>query len=325
MKQNTKRGLTKIALALALAGYCAVPSALAANLKSGQWTSVTDSTGTLQGTVPWINRSESETAAGDKDHVKVTIDRGARTVSTDADKEFHIGDTVTVNWAIGDTEGDADRGANNAGNVNDLTKATIVWTRSDSQDGTPEEISGTAGQSSYKITDADANKYIGVKITPTTSTGDPAVGTQITLKDLSTNAGGGSDSDDIPEGPVIDDNLHVVLYKEGTTTNLLGTSGKIDLNTTYKVMLWSDKNGNNTYDTGEDVTANYTYRWRLTGTSAQLGANGGVVSESWNDRALVIPQTNAEAKTAFDNTGSGLNIGADGVQGYGLSIDYQRK
>ncbi|MEO3991744.1 SinI family autotransporter-associated protein [Pseudocitrobacter cyperus] len=331
MKQETKRGLTKIALALMLAGYCAVPAALAANesggnLRSGQWTSITETTGTLQGTVPWINRSSTETAVGDKDHVTVTIDRGTRSpVTSDSDKQFHIGDTVTVNWSVGDTEGDADNGANNTGTLNDLTKATIIWTRSDSQDGTPVEIGGSEGKTSYTITDADADKYIGIKITPTTSTGDPNVGTQIILKDLSTNAGGGSDSDDIPEGPVVDNKLNVVIYKEGTQTNLLGTSTKIDVNTTYKVLLWSDKNGNDTYDAGEDVTANYNYRWKFTGTSAQLHTAGGIVNSSFNNNDLVIPQTNAEAKTAFDNASGNLTLGADGVQGYGLTIDYQRK
>lgn len=58
MKQETRRGLTKIALALALAGYCAVPAIAAnesgGNLKSGQWVILSDSTGTLQGTVPGL-------------------------------------------------------------------------------------------------------------------------------------------------------------------------------------------------------------------------------------------------------------------------------
>ncbi|HFI9118724.1 TPA: SinI family autotransporter-associated protein [Escherichia coli] len=329
MKQETRRGLKKIALALALAGYCAVPAIAAnesgGNLKSGQWVILSDSTGTLQGTVPWVNRSATETTATDKDHVTVTIDRGSRTATTDFDKQFHIDDTVTVNWAIGDTEGDADNGTNNTGTVNDLTKATIVWTRSDSQDGTPVEISGTTGQTSYKITAADADKYIGIKITPTTSTGDPNVGTQIILKDLSTNAGGGSDSDDIPEGPVVDDKLNVVIYKDGTSTNLLGTSTKIDVNSTYKVLLWSDKNGDGQYTSDENVTADYNYRWKFTGTSAQLHTEGGIVKDTYNNQDLVIPVTNTEAKTNFDNASGGLTIGADGVQGYGLSIDYQRK
>lgn len=332
MQHLTKRGLTKIALALALAGYCAVPAAMAAdesrgNLKTGQWTSVSESTGTLQGTMPWLNRSADVLieVPADTGHVTISIDRHGRTgqggdTSSDTYKQLHVGDTLTVTWGIGDKEGDVDNGTNGK---NAATQATIQWQSFSDQAGGGAADIGTAGSNTYTITDADMDKYIGLKITPTTTTGDPTAGTQVILKDLSTNAGGGADDDDIPEGPVVDDNLHVVIYKEGATTNLLGTTTKIDVNTTYKVLLWSDKNGNNTYDTGEDVTAQYNYRWRLTGTSAQLHTAGGLINESYNNQDLVIPVTNAEAKANFDY--GSLSLGGDGVQGYGLSIDYQRK
>ncbi|MEB2420384.1 SinI family autotransporter-associated protein [Citrobacter sp. R-1.5.2] len=317
------RRLTRVALALVVAGYCSVPAMAAdGNLKSGQWQILTDSTGSIQGTIPWITRAEDKVAETDKNHVVVTIDRGSRTIgSGDGDKQFHIGDKVTVNWAIGDTEGDLDTG-------NTATKATVIWVRSKNQDGSDaEEISGTTGQDTYTIQADDADYYLGIKITPTTTTGDPNVATVLLLNDLSTNAGGGADDDDIPEGPVVDDNVKVAIYESGTTANLLGnTSTKLKTNTTYKVLLWKDKNGNNTYDTGEDVTSSYNYRWKFTGTSLQLGAAGGIVNESFNNSDLVIPVTNAEAKTAFDNGESGgVTLGNDGVQGYGLSIDYQRK
>lgn len=317
------RRLTRVALALVVAGYCSVPAMAAdGNLKSGQWQILTDSTGSIQGTIPWITRAADKVAETDKNHVAVTIDRGSRTIgSGDGDKQFHIGDKVTVNWAIGDTEGDLDAG-------NTATKATVIWVRSKNQDGSDaEEISGTTGQDTYTIQTDDADYYLGIKITPTTTTGDPNVATVLLLNDLSTNAGGGADDDDIPEGPVVDDNVKVAIYESGTTTNLLGnTSTKLKTNTTYKVLLWKDKNGNNTYDTGEDVTSSYNYRWKFTGTSLQLGATGGIVNESFNNSDLVIPVTNAEAKTVFDNGESGgVTLGNDGVQGYGLSIDYQRK
>lgn len=164
-----------------------------------------------------------------------------------------------------------------------------------------------------------------MKITPTTTTGDPNVAEQLILLDLSTNAGGGSDNDDIPEGPVFDDAVKVVIHEQGVNTNLLGKETKLKTNTTYQVMLWKDKNSNGSYDTGEEVTSQYNYRWRFTGTSLQLRTNGGIVNPSYNNSDLVIPVTNAEAKTAFDYSEGGLTLGADGVQGYGLSIDYQRK
>ncbi|MEG0952844.1 MAG: SinI family autotransporter-associated protein [Citrobacter sp.] len=321
MQQIVKRRLTKVALALVVAGYCSVPAMAAnGNLKSGQWQIVSDSTGTIQGTVPWITRAADKTTDTDKDHVTVTVERASRTVISEGDKQFHVGDKVTLNWAIGDTEGDLD--ANNT-----ATKATMVWVRSKNQDGSDAaEISGTTGQDSYTIQADDADYYLGIKMTPTTTTGDPNVATVLLLGDLSTNAGGGADDDDIPEGPVVDENVKVVVYESGSTTNLLGTATTLKTNTTYKVLLWKDKNSNGTYDTGEDVTSDYNYRWKFTGNSKQLGAAGGLVSSTYNNTDLVVPVTNAEAKSAFDNGESGgVTLGNDGVQGYGLSIDYQRK
>ncbi|EIG2127457.1 SinI family autotransporter-associated protein [Escherichia coli] len=334
MKQETRRGLTKIALALALAGYCAVP-AIAANESGGNlkgaadWTSESGSTGTLQGTVPWINRiGDVLTETSDKDHVKVTIDRHGRPGDTSSAtyRQLHVGDTLTVSWGIGDTQGDID---GEDGSKNVTTKATIQWMTFSDQNGSDGTEVGDVGSDSYTITAADMDKYIGLKITPKTTTGDPNIGTEITLNDLSTNKGGGGDddNDDIPEGPVVDDNLHVVIHEKGSNTNLLKNSGiTLKTGTTYQVLLWSDKNGNSTYDAGEDVTSNYDYRWRFTGNSKQLGAAGGLANPSTNSAELVIPVTNAEAKTAFDYTGTGgITIGADGIQGYGLSIDYKRK
>lgn len=321
MQQIVKRRLTKVALALVVAGYCSVPAMAAnGNLKSGQWQIVSDSTGTIQGTVPWITRAADKTTDTDKDHVTVTVERASRTVISEGDKQFHVGDKVTLNWAIGDTEGDLD--ANNT-----ATKATMVWVRSKNQDGSDAaEISGTTGKDSYTIQADDADYYLGIKMTPTTTTGDPNVATVLLLGDLSTNAGGGADDDDIPEGPVVDENVKVVVYESGSTTNLLGTATTLKTNTTYKVLLWKDKNSNGTYDTGEDVTSDYNYRWKFTGNSKQLGAAGGLVSSTYNNTDLVVPVTNAEAKSAFDNGESGgVTLGNDGVQGYGLSIDYQRK
>lgn len=272
------------------------------------------------GTVPWITRAADKTTDTDKDHVTVTVERASRTVISEGDKQFHVGDKVTLNWAIGDTEGDLD--ANNT-----ATKATMVWVRSKNQDGSDAaEISGTTGQDSYTIQADDADYYLGIKMTPTTTTGDPNAATVLLLGDLSTNAGGGADDDDIPEGPVVDENVKVVVYESGSTTNLLGTETTLKTNTTYKVLLWKDKNSNGTYDTGEDVTSDYNYRWKFTGNSKQLGAAGGLVSSTYNNTDLVVPVTNAEAKSAFDNgESSGVTLGNDGVQGYGLSIDYQRK
>ncbi|EDB3336431.1 hypothetical protein F9V99_16315 [Salmonella enterica subsp. enterica serovar Typhimurium] len=279
MQATVKRRLTKVALALVVAGYCAAPAVAAnGNLKSGQWQIVSEQTGTIQGTVPWITRAADKTADTDKDHVTVTIDRGDRKIVTEGDKQFHVGDKVTVNWAIGDTEGDLDTD-------NTATKATVKWVSFSDQNGSDPKDLGTGD--SYEIQAADADRYIGIKITPTTTTGDPAVATELLLKN------------------------------SGTT---------LKTNTTYQVLLWSDKNGNGTYDAGENVTDQYDYRWKFVGTSKIAGTGtGGIVNESWNDKDLVIPVTNAEAKTAFEGADGGVTVGSDGVQGFGLSIDYKRK
>ncbi len=165
---------------------------------------------------------------------------------------------------------------------NTATKATVKWVSFSDQNGSDPKDLGTGD--SYEIQAADADRYIGIKITPTTTTGDPAVATELLLKDLSTDAGGGSDDDEIPEGPVVDENVHVVIHEKDSNTNLLKNSGTtLKTNTTYQVLLWSDKNGNGTYDAGENVTDQYDYRWKFVGAAFPWVAT---VS-----RALVCPST----------------------------------
>lgn len=50
MKQDKRRGLTRIALALALAGYCVAPVALA---EDSAWVD-SGETNIFQGTIPWL-------------------------------------------------------------------------------------------------------------------------------------------------------------------------------------------------------------------------------------------------------------------------------
>ncbi|MDU2941230.1 MAG: SinI family autotransporter-associated protein [Enterobacteriaceae bacterium] len=319
MQSTLTRRLTKVALALVLAGYCAVPAAMAdetrGNLKEGQW-QFSGNTGSIQGTVPWINRTPTSTTDADKNHVTITIDRGTRAVSTPGDKQLHIGDKLTVSWGIGDTQGDVD--------ATNVTKGTIQWMSYADQDGNQGTPIGTAGSETYTIQADDADKYIGLKITANTTTGDPRVAEEIILKDLSTDAGGGSDSDDIPEGPVVDDNVNVIIVDMADqSVNLLkNQSTNLHTGHTYKVVLWKDTNSNNTYDSGVDtnVTNDYDYQWVFTGNSATDGtAPTGPVDSNVQNRDLLIPETNAEATSIL--TGAGV----DGVQGYGLSVKYKRK
>ncbi|APY73462.1 hypothetical protein J9S84_002803 [Salmonella enterica] len=331
MQITVKRRLTKVALAVAVAGYCTIPSAIAANegnLKNesiGGW-QVSGSTGTIQGTVPRIKLP----GAADSDvvgaNVKVDIDRSGRkdgyTDTTDNGvNQLHIGDKLTVSWDINDTEGDYDTD-------NALTTKTVQWmcyTDQSKSGGKVLQGNGLTtngdGSATYTIQASDADCYIGLKLTPMTKTGDPNIGALVDLADLSSGAGGGADDDAIPTGPVVDDSIEVAIYDSAApTVNLLKDSSiKLQTGHTYVARLWKDADGNGKYDAGEtEVTDQYDYKWVFTGTSLQLGTAGG--DSNIQNSNLVIPVTNAEAKDLLFPS-----AGDDGVQGYGLSIKYKRK
>ena len=240
MKQDKRRGLTRIALALTLAGYCVAPVALA---EDSAWVD-SGETNIFQGTIPWL---------------------------------YSEGGSAT--------------------------------------------------------TDADRGRYIGIEITPTTQTGTPNVGTALYLYDVSTASGGGSDSDNVAPGPVVNQNLKVAIFVDGTSINLINGSTPIELGKTYVAKLYSDENKNGKFDAGTDadVTANYDFRWVLSGSSQQLGTSGGIVNSSFDNNNLVIPATNDEARTNLNGPArdgkEALSIptNGDGVQGYKLHIIYKHK
>ena len=213
MKQDNRRGLTRIALALALAGYCVAPVALA---EESAWVD-SGETNIFQGTIPWLY-SEGGSATTDADHVTLTSDlKGARPTGSETDKRLYSGDKLTVSWEIGDTEGDVDLGVlgDNAKTID-----TIRWmSYKDAQGNDPKELATKV--TSYTLTDDDRGRYIGIEITPTTQTGTPNVGTALHLYDVSTADGGGSDSDNVAPGPVVNQNLKVAIFVDGTSINLI--------------------------------------------------------------------------------------------------------
>lgn len=91
---------------------------------------------------------------------------------------------------------------------------------------------------SYTLTDDDRGRYIGIEITPTTQTGTPNVGTALHLYDISTASGGGSDSDNVAPGPVVNQNLKVAIFVDGTSINLINGSTPIELGKTYVAKLY---------------------------------------------------------------------------------------
>lgn len=88
--------------------------------------------------------------------------KGIRPAGSESDKRLYSGDTITLGWDIGDTEGDIDDGS--AG-IDAKTTATIKWySYSDNAGGGKTELTAAAGKTSYKITDGDRGRYIGVEI-----------------------------------------------------------------------------------------------------------------------------------------------------------------
>ncbi len=258
MKPHMKRGLTRVALALMLAGYCAVPAAMA---EDAAWVA-SGTTAEFEGTIPWLYREGGNATinSDDADHIKVTSDgKGTRPSGSETDKRLYSGDTITLGWDIGDTEGDIDDGPDG---IDAKTTATIKWySYSDNAGGGKTELTAAAGKTSYKLTDDERGRYIGVEIQPITQTGNPFQGTSLTLLDISTASGGGSDTDNVDPGPVVNQNLKVAIFEKGTSTNLIGGNTAIALNKTYVAKLYSDENQNGKYDAGTDVdvTANYDF------------------------------------------------------------------
>ena len=84
MKPHMKRGLTKVALALMLAGYCAVPAAMA---EDAAWVA-SGTTAEFEGTIPWLYREGGNATinSDDADHIKVTSDgKGTRPSGSETD------------------------------------------------------------------------------------------------------------------------------------------------------------------------------------------------------------------------------------------------
>ena len=137
----------------------------------------------------------------------------------------------------------------------------------------------------------------------------------------------------LPPGPVVNQNLKVAIFVDGTSINLINGSTPIELGKTYVAKLYSDENKNGKFDAGTDadVTANYDFRWVLSGSSQQLGTSGGIVNSSFDNNNLVIPATNDEARTNLNGPArdgkEALSIptNGDGVQGYKLHIIYKHK
>ncbi len=117
--------------------------------------------------------------------------------------------------------------------------------------------------------------------------------------------------------------LNAFIYRVGADkpVNLIGNDKEpLPLDSTYRFVLWRDANKDGVFQQSEKLTdeemKQYDYQWEFTGQSAhgETGAQANTANED-----IVIPATNSEAAKKF-----GAQVG-DGVQGYGLQVNYSKK
>lgn len=260
---------------------------------------MTESAGQVIGTAPVLKGTSGSSAAH-----SVSFSNGHESGSVDA---MSPGDKITMSYMLADAEGDIDN-----------SKTTIKWYSSSDGKGADKIALNNDGKDTYVIQPSDAGRYLGVEITELTSTGTPTKGQLITVTDIGIN----DNSDNIPNGPVVGGNIGVMIVDSSApTVNLIGKADSTLLvGHTYQFKVWYDTNNNQKWDAGElDAADNYTYRWVFDGTSATTSTAGGYAVAATNNKDLIIPATNAEAKNIFSAAG------ADGVQGYSLKVDYVPK
>ncbi len=119
------------------------------------------------------------------------------------------------------------------------------------------------------------------------------------------------------------ENLNALIYQTSASNplNLIDKEDKhVPLDNTYRFVLWRDKNQDGVFQMSEqlseDEMAQYEYAWEFTGQSSNghTGAQANTTNEN-----LVLPATNRDAAQKFAASEE------DGVQGYGLRVNYRKK
>ena len=294
MKKNNTFTLKKLVLALALAGYT----------MSSAYAVMTSPTGTIQGTAPVLSApSNSAENAVDFSHTAQTT--GVMT----------SGDTITMTYLYGDTDGDAD---NSTAHVTwYYTQAGVDTAIVGGITNTPAATIGGTGTSVLTVPAAAIGATaIRVEVIEYSASGDPISGTTINIADVSN--GGGGTGPFPPAGPVVPgSNVVPGIYLSTDTAfanNLIGALGtKLNVGDTYVFKLW-DSAAVGTTDLTSTVP---NYNWRLVGTSATdsvtAPSTGFVTSVSGGNFTIPV-------NTAAD--GTPLTGSADGAQGFRLAVDY---
>ncbi|CQJ05547.1 SinI family autotransporter-associated protein [Yersinia frederiksenii] len=294
--------LKKIALALMIA----VGTVTAAHA------ALTGSTGTVQGEAPTLKAASNNAAH-------------AVSFSASDPAALKTGDTITMTYKYTDTDGDTD----------DSTTTVQWYYVPGNGTGTPVAISGPVntlasgsdgtgmGSSSIVIPDAAVGARIKAAITEKSLTGDPREGFTITYNDVSkigTYEGGPDDkpatptdptNPDVPDLPVAPGSGLVAMILEvggDGTSNLIGSETKLKVGNTYQFKLFAS-------DGVTDLTDTVNYQWKLTGTSATTGT--AAPTSLFNPDANFLVPTNTAGKV--------ISGSDDGVQGYGLQVDYNPK
>ena len=123
-------------------------------------------------------------------------------------------------------------------------------------------------------------------------------------------------------GGAVDD-LNALIYQIGAKKplNLIGKENiTLPVGNSYRFVLWRDKNKDGVFQMSEQLSEDelkqYDYEWEFTGQSAN-GHTGAQANTKNAD--LLLPATNKEAAQKFSANEE------DGVQGYGLRVNYSKK
>ncbi|OKP23832.1 hypothetical protein BSQ40_24250 [Serratia fonticola] len=292
--------LKKIALAMMIA----------AGTITSAYAVMTGSTGTIRGEIPVLK------ANGGGVHSLDFVASDTASLKT--------GDTITMTYKYTDTDGDVDE-----------SLTTVQWFYvPDNGNGTPVAITGAVnanatttdgtgiGQSQIVVPDTALGAKIKVVVTEQSTTGDLRTGHTITYGDVSVQGefgegpegepGGETDgSTNVPGGPVEPGSgviAKIFVVGDATETNLIGTATKLKVGTAYQFKLYAA-------DGTTELTSTVNYKWKLTGNSATTGTAAPAT--------LFNPDANFAIPT--NTAGKVISQSDDGVQGFGLQVDYNAK
>lgn len=300
--------LKKVALALMIA----------AGTITSAYAVVTGSTGTIRGVIPVL-----KSASGADIHAVDFATNGTNPLMP------VTGDTITMTYKYTDTDGDADNStttvhwyyvpANGTAPQVEITTGITNALAGDTTDS-------AGGSSAVVIPDEALGAIIKAVITEKSVTGDLNTGYTLTYDNVSkpgaitpgpdggTDTGGGGETTvpDQPVGPGAD--LIPAIYATtdtGFTTNLLAAENaniKLKVGATYQFKLFGS-------DGTTDLTSTVNYKWKLTGSSATTHI--AAPETLFNPDANFVVPANVAAQA--------IVASPDGVQGFGLAVDYNAK